>query len=84
MGKWIKWILILLVVFQIFTYFNVKNNIPPMVVALIEKNGCEGYEVPTTETETTVQMVGQKVTIIDTSLPFGHKDCWKGTHQFTQ
>ena len=66
MGKWFKWILILLAVSQIYSYFHIKNKIPPMVVALIEKNGCEGYEVfgmdlPfnyffNTETETTIYL----------------------------
>ena len=66
MGKWIKWILILLVVSQISVYFLLKNNFPSEVVTLIERNGCEGYEVfgmdlPfnyffNTETETTVYL----------------------------
>ena len=45
MSKWIKWIVIILIGYQIINYFYVKQNIPHKVFSLIERNGCEGYEV---------------------------------------
>ena len=45
MSKWIKWIVLILIAFQIINYFYVKQKTPQKVLSLIERNGCEGYEV---------------------------------------
>ena len=43
--KWLKWFVIILIVIQIGTYFINKQMIPSKVLALIERNGCDEYEV---------------------------------------
>lgn len=43
--KWLKLLVIILIVIQIGTYFINKQMIPSKVVSLIERNGCDEYEV---------------------------------------
>lgn len=42
--KWLKWLILILILFQIITYFWNKHSLPPQIVSLLEKNGCDGYE----------------------------------------
>lgn len=44
MSKYMKWFIIVLVCSQFLGYFWVRYMLPTKVVALIEKNGCDGYE----------------------------------------
>ena len=43
--KWLKWLVVILIINQIGQYFYVKHKIPSKVVSLIERNGCDEYEV---------------------------------------
>ena len=66
MNKWVKWIAILLIGNQVVNYFWTKYRLPNQVVSLIERHGCDGYEVfgmhlpfnyfVNTETETIVYL----------------------------
>ena len=78
MSKWIKWIVLILIAFQIINYFYVKQKTPQKVLSLIERNGCEGYEVFRmnlpfnyvfkTETDTTVYLTNPTKQNVDLSV----------------